>query len=224
MECKNKGESRPMTDPNPDTRGAHNGNGDKDLTPSHVRFFEAAEPLFERFGYKKTTVEDVCRAAGMSKRTFYDLFKDKQDLLLQLTEAVINDATDAWEAGLPPDADPLGKLHSFLDFYATMVRDHPFMSILVEDLDLMRMFGARTEEIRASMVGGILDSIIQEGVAAGQFKPLDSTAAIWLVFGLLDTVYLLMPRVMNAPGPLEDPVLAEETRRFIMRGLGAVDA
>ena len=213
-----------MTNPSEAATGTRNSNGDKELTPSHRRFFDAAEPLFERFGFKKTTVEDVCRAAGKSKRTFYDLFTDKQDLLIQLTEAVINESTDSWEAEVPPEADPLGKLHSFLDFYATMVRDHPFMSILVEDLDLMRMFGARTEEIRASMVGGILDSIIQEGVAAGQFKPLDSTAAIWLVFGLLDTVYLLMPRVMNAPGPLEDPILAEETRRFIVRGLGALDA
>lgn len=212
-----------MTNSSPDTPGIRNSNGDKGLTPSHRRFFEAAEPLFERFGYKKTTVEDVCRASGMSKRTFYDLFKDKQDLLMQLTEAVIDEATDSWEANLAPDADPLRKLHSFLDFYAAMVRDHPFMSILFEDLDLMRTFSARTEEIRASMIGGILDHIIQEGVAAGQFKPLDSTAAIWLVFGLLDTVYLLMPRVMNVPGPLDNPILAEETRRFIVRGLGAVE-
>jgi AcrR family transcriptional regulator len=213
-----------MTDPNPDTRGTRNGNGDKELTPSHRRFFEAAEPLFERFGYKKTTVEDVCRAAGMSKRTFYDLFKDKKDLLLQLMESVINRETDAWEGGLPPDLDPLGRLHSLLDFYSRMVRDHPFMSVFVEDFDLMRTFGARTEEIRLSRIGGTLDSIVQDGVKAGQFKELDRRAAIWLVFGLLDTVYLLIPTVMNAPGPLDDPVLAEESRRFIVRGLGAVES
>ena len=100
-----------MTDPTPVKPDSRNDNGDKELTPSHRRFFETAEPLFERFGYKKTTVEDVCRAAAMSKRTFYDLFKDKQDLLMQLTEAVIEDATNSWEASLPPDAEPLGKLH-----------------------------------------------------------------------------------------------------------------
>jgi AcrR family transcriptional regulator len=213
-----------MTDHTPDSRDARDGTGDMVLTPSHRRFFDAAEPLFERFGYKKTTVEDVCRAAGMSKRTFYDLFKDKQDVLLQLTEFVINDATESWEASITADMDPLNRLNSLLDFYSRMVRDHPFMGVLVEDMDLMRLFGARTEEIRVSRIGGTLDNIIQEGVAAGQFKLLDSTAAIWLVFGLLDTVYLLMPRVMNAPGPLEDPVLAEETRRFIVRGLGAVES
>ena len=198
--------------------------GQAPLTVNHKRFFEAAEPLFVRFGYKKTTVEDVCREAGMSKRTFYDLFKDKQDLLLQLLEAVMTTTTNEWEAGLSPALDPLGRLHSLLDFYAAMIRDHPVMNILVEDLSLMRLFGERTEEIKVSRLGGTLDTIFRDGVAAGQFKPLDRRAAIWLVFGLLDTMYLLIPCVMNAPGPLEDPVLAEETRRFIIRGLGAIES
>jgi len=213
-----------MNAPNEDSRSNPPAGAEQDpLSANHRRFFKAAEPLFDRFGFKKTTVEDVCRAAGMSKRTFYDLFKDKQDLLLQLMEAVITQATDSWEAGLPPDLDPLGRLHSLLDFYSKMVREHPVMSLVVEDFTLMRLFGERTEEIRLSRIGGTLDTIFQDGVAAGQFRPLDRRAAIWLVFGLLDTVYLLIPRVMNAPGPLEDPILAEETRRFIVRGLGAIE-
>jgi len=187
------------------------------------RFFEAAEPLFLRFGFRKTTVEDVCRAAGMSKRTFYELFGDKQDLLMQLVETVINDETAAWEVALPDDLDPLGRLHSFLDLYTRMAREHPFLQVLVEDLDLMREFGARTEEIRLSQMGGPLDRILRDGMASGQFRRLDPRAALWVLFGLLDTVFLLMPRVMDAPGPLEDPALAEEVKQFIVRGLGALE-
>ena len=46
---------------------------------------------------------------------------------------------------------------------------------------------------------------------------------MWIVLGLLDMVYLLMPRIMNAPGALEDPILSAEVRRFIVRGLGAIE-
>jgi AcrR family transcriptional regulator len=159
----------------------------------------------------------------MSKRTFYELFRDKQDLLQRLVEAVLNARTAAWESALADDLDPLDRLHSFLDHYAGIVREHPFLRVLFEDLDLMRRFGARTEEIRASQVGGPLDRILRDGVAAGRFRRLDPRAALWVVFSILDTVYLLMPTVMNAPGPLEDPVLAEEMKQFIVRGLGAGD-
>jgi AcrR family transcriptional regulator len=191
--------------------------------PKRRRFYQAAEPLLGRYGFRKTTVEDVCRSAGMSKRTFYEFFRDKQDLLLQWVEWVLNDETEAWEAGLPPDLDPVGRLHSFLDLYAQIVREHPALQVLVEDLDLMQSFGAHTEQIRLSQIGGPLDRILRDGVAAGQFRPLDPRAAMWVMFGLLDTVYLLTPRVMDAPGPLEDPVLADEVKQFIVRGLGAID-
>ena len=59
----------------------------------HTRLFEAAEPLFVRYGYRKTTVEEICRSAGVSKRTFYDLFRDKADffghLMLHVSEVEI---------------------------------------------------------------------------------------------------------------------------------------
>jgi AcrR family transcriptional regulator len=186
------------------------------------RFFQAAEPLLERFGYRKTTVEAVCRGAGMSKRTFYQLFRDKQDLLLQWIAATVNEMTDSWEASLSPDMDPLTRLHSFLDLYARMAREHPAMQAMFEDFDLMRLFGERIEELRMVRLGGPLDRILRDGVAAGQFRPLDPRAAMWVMFGVLDTMYLLMPRVMDAPGPLDDPILARETKLFIVRGLGAI--
>ena len=198
--------------------------GTKQIDPRARRFFEAAEPLLERFGYRKTTVEDVCRAAGMSKRTFYELFSDKNDLLLQWMETMINDMTESWEASLPPDLDPLSRLYSFLDLYVRMVREHPAMRVAVEDIELMRMFGAQLDQIRLAQLGGPVDRILKDGMAVGQFRQLDPKAAMWVVFGLLDTVYLLTPHIMGAPGPLEDPHLAEETRQFIVRGLGALGA
>ncbi|MEJ2236666.1 MAG: TetR/AcrR family transcriptional regulator [Gemmatimonadales bacterium] len=190
--------------------------------PKTLRFFRAAEPLLERFGYRKTTVEEICRVAGMSKRTFYELFSDKQDLLLRWLEMTVNEMTEVWESSLSPNLDPLGRLHSFLDFYAKMAREHPAMQVFFEDLELMRQFGGRTEEMRMVQMGGPIDRILRDGVAAGQFRPLNPRAAMWVMFGVLDTVYFLMPRVMNAPGPLEDPVLAEETKQFVVRGLGAI--
>lgn len=198
--------------------GNHNPTEDK-----RRRLFAAAEPLFERFGFRKTTIEDVCRAAGMSKRTFYDLFKDKQDLLLRLVESVMNDTTAEWESQIPADADPLSRLHSLLDWYARFVSEHPVSRVFVEDLELMRLFGEHLDAMRITRIGGPFDRILEDGIASGQFRPVDVRAAMWIVFGLLDTMYLLVPRVMNAPGPLEDPALGAAVRRFIVRGLGVIE-
>ena len=186
------------------------------------RVYDAAVPLFDRFGFKKTTVGDVCEAAGISKRTFYDLFRDKLDLLHQLVTDVYNERTYEWEQALDPTLDPLGQLYAFLDLYASVPREHPFLGVLFEDFDLMRAFGQWIDELRISREDGPLFRILREGMETGQFRPMEPRAAMWVVFGLLDTVYFLIPRVMEVPGAMDDPALAQEVNRFIVHGLGAI--
>jgi len=202
---------RPVTEQNPV----------EDQDSTKLRFFKAAEPLLERFGYRKTTVEEVCRGAGASKRTFYQLFKDKQDLCVQLILDLWNRETEGWERSLSADAEPEERLDSFVDFYADVVRRHPFFEILVEDLDIMRSLGGAVDEFRMARVGGPLEQILKDGMATGRFRPLEPQVSLWVIFGLLDTFYLIVPRVMEAPGPLEDSVLAEEIKEFIVHGLRA---
>jgi AcrR family transcriptional regulator len=46
------------------------------------RFLDAAESCYTRFGLAKTTVEDVARAAGVSRATVYRHFRNRDELLL----------------------------------------------------------------------------------------------------------------------------------------------
>lgn len=47
---------------------------------------DAAESCFERFGLGKTTMEDVARAADLSRATVYRYFTDRESLVLELME------------------------------------------------------------------------------------------------------------------------------------------
>jgi len=49
----------------------------------------AAEDLFTRFGAKRVSVEEICRAAGSSKMTFYRYFKDKTDLVKTIHDELV---------------------------------------------------------------------------------------------------------------------------------------
>lgn len=208
------------TEPNEQERHGGIGSQDGSADPRRQRVYRAAIPLFERFGFKKTTVGDVCDASGISKRTFYDLFRDKLDLLRQLVQFVYNERTREWENALDRRGTPREQLDSFLDLYADVSRDYPFLRVLFEDFDLMRAFGEWVDDFRLSQPDGPLSRILQEGMEAGQFRPLDPRAAMWVVLGLLDTVYFLIPSVMGEPGALDDETLAQEVHRFILGGLG----
>lgn len=45
---------------------------------------KASTDLFSRYGIKKTTIDDIVRAAGIGKGTFYLFYPSKEDLLFDL--------------------------------------------------------------------------------------------------------------------------------------------
>ena len=53
---------------------------------------ETAETLFQRFGFKRVTVNEICQESGVSKMTFYKYYKNKTDLIKFLLSMWIEDA------------------------------------------------------------------------------------------------------------------------------------
>ena len=55
---------------------------DTKTQPVRERLLDAAEGCLEQFGSEKTSMEDVARAAGMSRATVYRYFENREALLL----------------------------------------------------------------------------------------------------------------------------------------------
>lgn len=55
-----------------------------------TQIIESAEKLFNQFGFKKVTVEEICQAAGASKMTFYKYFANKNELIKHLWQVMID--------------------------------------------------------------------------------------------------------------------------------------
>lgn len=59
-----------------------------DLPPKALAILDAAESLFVRFGYRKTSVDDVAREAGIAKGTVYLYFAGKEPLFRAMLSRV----------------------------------------------------------------------------------------------------------------------------------------
>lgn len=51
------------------------------LNPTEVRIVDGAEELFSRYGLKSVTMDDISRHVGMSKKTIYQNFEDKNKII-----------------------------------------------------------------------------------------------------------------------------------------------
>jgi AcrR family transcriptional regulator len=63
-----------------------------------LQILSTAEDLFQRFGFKRITIEEICAKANVSKMTFYKYFPNKNELIKHLmnswlmqVEKTIND-------------------------------------------------------------------------------------------------------------------------------------
>lgn len=78
------------------------------------RIMEAALELFARYGFKKTTVDDIARESGVGKGTVYLYFSSKEEIALEVMRDQNRQIHDKLRALASSKADPENKLSSML--------------------------------------------------------------------------------------------------------------
>src|SRR3954463_16064281 len=68
-------------------RGPHNLTRDDVLASQRARMIDAMVATVARKGYASTTVGDVVAGAGVSRKTFYEHFRDKEECFLAAFDA-----------------------------------------------------------------------------------------------------------------------------------------
>ena len=63
-------------------------------TANKRKLVDAGKALFYKYGYRKVTIEELCKLAGISKMTFYRFFKNKIDLVKFIMKEI---ADEGWE-------------------------------------------------------------------------------------------------------------------------------
>ncbi len=187
------------------------------------QLFTAAKPLFERFGFRKTTIEEICAAAGVSKRTFYELFNDKTHFFALLLQDLGNRLLAEWEPRITEDAGACAAIEDFLDFYHEAIAGEPIFGALFETPELMAACSGAYDGSDKSGIVDFLAGHIRRGMETGEFRKVDPDYVAWIIGILLDDVYIVMPEFFKQPGAKNDKLLAAEVRAFILNGLMARD-
>ena len=179
---------------------------------------EAAFGCVARFGFAKTTMEDVAREAGLSRATVYRVFPGGRD---ELFSAMV-----AWEMGrffvrmaiaVQDAADFPAVVEGALVFAHREIREHAALQkvLATEPERLLRFMRLEQDRILDAVVA-YLRPVLGAEAAAGRVVPgLDLDEATWFVatMGL---------SLMATPGrfDLEDPVVVHVlVRREILGGI-----
>jgi AcrR family transcriptional regulator len=63
----------------------------KTVSDSQIRIQEQAKTLFMKFGFRSVSMDDIAHSLGISKKTIYQYFKDKDELVKAIVEQDISE-------------------------------------------------------------------------------------------------------------------------------------
>ncbi|MEM7097188.1 MAG: TetR/AcrR family transcriptional regulator [Pseudomonadota bacterium] len=131
------------------------------MESTRTKIIDAALDTFVRYGARKTAMNDIADAAGVSRQTLYDLFGGKNEVI----EVVIDHHTDLVINNFNQRLDPTTKLAHQLDVYfdETSIKSFELLqnSEDIEDLisghnETGRLAFARAQEKYAKVVAALL--------------------------------------------------------------------
>ncbi len=144
----------------------------EDLTKTEI--LRSANSLFHKWGFFKTTMEDIAREAGKSKCTLYHYYKNKEEVL----EAV---SRDHILRSIAKAKEKIAKVEGYQNkikmyFYLSLshmrqmsILDDVLRREIMSEKGLLHKLARFHDEQEADVIG----SILREGRERGEFRGLD---------------------------------------------------
>lgn len=152
---------------------------------------QKARELCARFGYKKTTMDDIAVSCGLGKATLYYYFKSKEEIFKAVIDKEFDEFRDYISKVLSNICDPHDKLRAFILNRAIRIKELAnFYSTLKDEYLEHYAFIERERQKITEWEIGVLKEIIEDGIQKGVFKETDAkTTAMVLAFALKGLEY-----------------------------------
>ena len=135
------------------------------------RVLTAAEKVFSEKGFLKSPVTEIARLANVAEGTVYEYFHSKEDLLLQVCDRRLNGYLEELPE-LFEIKNPVRKLRRFIKyFYLRFFADPNFLKIFLLEVQLSFRFHGSGAFEKFLGYWKLTESLIEEGKAAGYFRP-----------------------------------------------------
>ena len=147
---------------------------------------DAALKVFSRYGYKKSTLEDIANELSMTNTAMYAYATSKRDLYEQTVRYVMKRWQGSVQQAVSKQSTAQGKLTKLCEsalYY--LAKDAEFCALLRSDPGIFPMFPTVDpyEEINRDSVL-MIERIIQFGQETGEFRSVDASGSAEVLFSI----------------------------------------
>jgi AcrR family transcriptional regulator len=144
----------------------------------HHAILDAAIGLFNARGYVATTTAAIAKTAGVTERTLYGHFKNKQDLFTECAYTIVGTLLETWNRELKKNRDDdLGYIKAIAVSFVDFVINNPDRSMFLVHLFSFRVypeFDKLVSDFLKGMVQSAEDAIVtmkNKGIIKSSLHP-----------------------------------------------------
>ena len=135
----------------------------------NARIIAGAADLFRMYGIKSVTMDDIASRLGISKRSIYERFKDKDSLLFAVINSMIEKQREAIERILADSPDVITAIFTII----RMGRDHAAAMNPLISADLKKYHSKVMQKLKEKCGHPDYESagrILEKGISQGIFR------------------------------------------------------
>ncbi|BDG47185.1 TetR/AcrR family transcriptional regulator [Parageobacillus sp. KH3-4] len=182
------------------------------------KIIETSIELFDRKGFKETSVQEIVEAMGVTKGAFYYYFKSKEELLRDICLTYIEDLLQQQERILRDEnKDCTTKLYEIVYMLIHNIRTRR-KSARIFFREMRHLHEEHLQEIKAKRRAfrENYQKLIEEGIAEGEFKQTHTPHMVTFgILGITNWSYYWF----NPDGEISEEKLAEIYVDLILNGI-----
>jgi AcrR family transcriptional regulator len=143
--------------------------------------------LFAKHGFASTSVDDIARAAGITKGAVYWHFKNKQELFQAILERIRQRWQEEVMKPLSAKWSPTLRLEALFDGYAELFGDAPELCLFMQRvlLENDKEFSPQIGKL-FMQTARFISRIVADGQAAGEFRAdVDASVTAHMILGII---------------------------------------
>jgi AcrR family transcriptional regulator len=184
---------------------------------------QAATRLFIERGFDGTAMYDIAEALGVTRTAIYYYYKNKEAILVALTENITRVAAQlAEQTAHHKNLTPVEALRTVVDRHAQLIIDHAEQFRVVERSEerLPPRLRAAAADYRRSVVANF-SAVIERGIRSGDFRPTDARVTAFAIIGMCNwTAWWFRPGGRKTRDEVADLISDFAVHALTRRSLG----
>lgn len=183
-----------------------------------VEIVGVARKIFTRYGFKKTTMEEIASASGKGKSSIYYYFNSKEEIFRAVVEREARELKEKLDQTIHRISSPEEKLKNYIlfrlrhvrtvkNFYAAL--NDPYLSRMEFILQIRKEIDMEEREV--------VREILEEGMRDGSFQVASSEIGAIAISTMMKGLEL--PLLLNREHQSDREELLEDLVRVLLYGI-----